>query len=391
MAIARQIKEANMQKALFITTVSGTLRAFLLPFAEHFRSQGWVVDGMAQGIEDCSFCRNRFDRVWEVNWSRNPLDFNNFINTPRKIREIVLKEQYDIIHVHTPVAAFITRLALRKTRKKGQSKIIYTAHGFHFYKGAPAYKNAVFIFLEKIVGRWTDYLVVINREDEAAADKYKLVATDNLVYMPGIGVNSSFYDPDKVSDNDIKKLGNELRLKPEDKFFLMVGEFIPRKRHRDLLEAFSFINNPHIHLVFAGTGSLMEPMKDLADKQGIGANVHFLGYRNDIPVLMRASLATVLPSEQEGLPRCAMESLSLGVPVIATNIRGTSELLAEGAGIAYEVGDIEGLTNAMQYIINNPATAKEMGKVGRTQVLEKYELGKIIQMHEQLYSRALQK
>ena len=134
----------------------------------------------------------------------------------------------------------------------------------------------------------------------------------------------------------------------------------------------------------------MEPMKDLAIKKGIGANVHFLGYRNDIPVLMRASLATILPSEQEGLPRCAMESLSLEVPVIATNIRGTSELLADGAGIVYQVGDIEGLANAMQYIINNPSTAQEMGRVGRKAVLEEYDLGIIIQMHEQLYNRALQ-
>ena len=390
MAIVRQIKEANMPKVLFVTTVSGTLRAFLLPIAEHFRSQGWVVDGMAQGIADCSICRNSFDRVWEVNWSRNPLDYNNFINAPRRIQKIVLEEQYDIIHVHTPVAAFITRLALRKTRKKGQSKIIYTAHGFHFYKGAPAYKNAVFIFLEKIAGQWMDYLVVINREDEFAAVKYKLAASDNIVYMPGIGVDSSFYCPGKVSDQDVEKLRDELRLKPEDKIFLMVGEFIPRKRHRDLIEAFSFINNPHIHLVFAGVGQLMEPMKDLAIKKGIGANVHFLGYRNDIPVLMRASLATILPSEQEGLPRCAMESLSLEVPVIATNIRGTSELLADGAGIVYQVGDIEGLANAMQYIINNPSTAQEMGRVGRKAVLEEYDLGIIIQMHEQLYNRALQ-
>jgi hypothetical protein len=182
-----------MPKALFVTTVSGTLRAFLLPFAEHFRSQGWIVDGMAQGIADCSTCTNSFDRVWEVNWSRNPLDFNNFIKTPRRVQEVVLEEQYDIVHVHTPVAAFITRLALKGARKKGRLKIVYTAHGFRFYKGAPAYKNAIFISLEKIAGRWTDYQVVINKEDEAAAVKHKIVSPEHLVYMPGIGVDTSFY------------------------------------------------------------------------------------------------------------------------------------------------------------------------------------------------------
>jgi glycosyltransferase involved in cell wall biosynthesis len=379
-----------MPKVLFVTTVSGTLRAFLLPFAEHFRSQGWVVDGMAQGITDCSICRNSFDRVWEVNWSRNPLEFNNFIETPKRVKEVVLEEQYDIVHVHTPVAAFITRLALRKARKNGRPKIVYTAHGFHFYKGAPAYKNAVFLFLEKIAGRWTDYLIVINKEDKSAAVKHKILSADHLVYMPGIGVDASFYAPEKVSDEDIEKLRKALKLKPDDKVFLMVGEFISRKRHRDLLEAFSYIRDPHIHLVFAGVGPLMEEMKNLANKKGIGSNVHFLGYRNDIPILMRTSLATILPSEQEGLPRCAMESLSLGVPVIATDIRGTRELVETGGGKLFKVGDIEGLRDAMQYIIDNPEAAQEMGRVGRKQVLEKYELSKIIEMHEALYYRALE-
>jgi glycosyltransferase involved in cell wall biosynthesis len=169
----------------------------------------------------------------------------------------------------------------------------------------------------------------------------------------------------------------------------MVGEFISRKRHRDLLEAFSHIRHSHIHLVFAGIGPLMEEMKDLVSEKGIGSNVHFLGYRNDIAVLMRASLATILPSELEGLPRCAMESLSLGVPIIATDIRGTRELLETGGGKLFKVGDIEGLTDAMEYFIENPAAAQNMGIRGRKKVLEKYELGKIIQMHEELYNRAL--
>ena len=112
-----------------------------MPFAEHFRKQGWDVDGMAQGISKCSICRNSFDRVWDVYWSRNPLDLNNFIKTPQKIQQVVRNEQYDIIHVHTPIAAFITRLALRNLRKQGKPKIVYTAHGFHFYKGAPVFSN----------------------------------------------------------------------------------------------------------------------------------------------------------------------------------------------------------------------------------------------------------
>ena len=138
-----------MPKVLFVTTVSGTLRAFLLPFAEHFRSQGWVVDGMAQGITDCSICRNSFDRVWEVNWSRNPLEFNNFIETPKRVKEVVLEEQYDIVHVHTPVAAFITRLALRKAEKNGRPKLYTQLTDFIFIRVPQPIRMLYFFFWRK--------------------------------------------------------------------------------------------------------------------------------------------------------------------------------------------------------------------------------------------------
>jgi len=377
-------------KVLIVTTVPNTIRAFLLPFASYFRGKGWIVDAAANGI--CGFNEfvEVFDKIWEIPWSRNPLDLNNFLSAPRVIREIVKQGDYDIVHVHTPIAAFITRWALRKERRSNNLKVIYTAHGFHFIKGAPRFKNFLFIILEKLTGKWTDYLIVINKDDYDAALKYRLINSANLLYIPGIGLDIRYYDPDTVSVDDVEKVRNELGLGDDDKYFLMIGEFNKNKCQSESVRALSRLNDPTIHIVFAGEGSTMSSVRELAKDLGIADRIHLLGYRKDIPRLLKGSLALLLTSRREGLPRCILEAMSLEVPVIATDIRGSRELLADGAGILYQPGNIENLMKAMDYIINNPEEAGIMGSIGRKQVMEMYELGMIIRLHESLYERVWQ-
>jgi glycosyltransferase involved in cell wall biosynthesis len=369
--------------------VPDTLRAFLLPFASYFRKKGWTVDAAAAGIYRYEECINVFDKVWEVPWTRNFLDLNNLFSASRVIREIVKQGNYDIVHVHTPIAAFITRWALRKERKRNL-KVIYTAHGFHFIKGGPRFKNFFFIVLEKLAGRWTDYLVVINKDDHESALKYRLINSANLLYIPGIGLDIRYYDPDTVSVDDVEKVRNELGLGDDDKYFLMIGEFNKNKCQSESVRALSRLNDPTIHIVFAGEGSTMSSVRELAKDLGIADRIHLLGYRKDIPRLLKGSLALLLTSRREGLPRCILEAMSLEVPVIATDIRGSRELLADGAGILYQPGNIENLMKAMDYIINNPEEAGIMGSIGRKQVMEMYELGMIIRLHESLYERVWQ-
>lgn len=378
-----------MKRLLIVTTVASTLRAFLLPFACHFRAQGWQVDATAQGISNNQEYLKTFDRIWEVEWSRNPFAAQNLMKAPQRLREVVNQGNYNLVHVHTPVAAFVTRYALNSFRQQKQLKIIYTAHGFHFYQGGNPIKNAAFLGLEKIAGSWTDYLVVINREDEAAAKQYCLLAPERIRYMPGIGVDLNHYSPDAVSDEALNRIRVELRLSPETPLFLSVAEFIPRKRHRDILVALSHLSRPQVHLAFAGTGRLMEEMQQLAIELNIKEQVHFLGRRQDIPALMRASVATVLVSEQEGLPRCVMESLCMETPAIGTRIRGTQDLLANGCGLLVDVGDHEGLAQAMAWILDHPEEARMMGRAARKQIAN-YDLQHILKLHEYLYADALQ-
>ena len=378
-----------MNRILFVTTIPGTLRAFLLPFAQHFRAKGWQVDAMAQGISNCAKCLHSFDRVWEVEWSRNPLDPQNLIIAPPQIRLAIAQQDYDIVHVHTPVAAFVTRYALNNLRQQGRPKVIYTAHGFHFYRGGKPLKNLSFLALEKLAGRWTDYLVVINREDEEAAKHYGIVPTERVCYTPGIGVDTDYYSPGNVPEAEVVRVRQELGLSPETPLFLSIAEFNPGKRHQDILKAFARLGRSEVHLAFAGTGPLMEQMQLLASELGIQNQVHFLGYRQDIPALIRASTATLLASEREGLPRSVMESLCLEIPVIGTQTRGIRDLLEGDCGLIVKLGDVEELAEAMARILNRPEEAKMMGKRGRER-MKGYEVRQIIKLYDRLYNRALE-
>lgn len=377
-----------MTKLLIVTTISETINAFLRPYACHFRSKGWIVDGLTRETSKSHLDRHLFNTIWPVEWSRNPLNPRHLLQTASQVRRIVEQLDYDLVHVHTPVAAFVTRYALQPLRRRGRPAVIYTAHGFHFFRGGSRLRNAIFLCLEKLAGQWTDYLVVINQEDAEVARNQRIVPPERVRYMPGIGIDLAFYNPDTLADSEVARIRRELQLTPSEKVLLMIAEFVPRKRHQDVLHAFAAIQQTDAHLVLAGDGPLLEPMRRLAATLGLSNRVRFLGQRQDIPVLIRASAATILPSAQEGLPRSVMESLSLATPVIGSNIRGTRDLLATGGGILVDVGDVQGLARAMAWILENPTHAQAMGRQGRAQMAQ-YDLRRIIALHEELYTQAL--
>lgn len=377
-----------MKRLLMIATVPPTLWGFLAPFAEHFRSLGWRVDGMANQINQSQACREVFDQVWDVAWSRNPLDAKNILQGSKTVRDIVASNQYDLVHVHTPVAAFVCRFALRNLPSDKKPSIIYTAHGFHFHRGGNVIRNLLFIALEKIAGLWTDFLVVINREDFVAAEKYRIVKKGRVVYMPGIGVDTQKYNKLVVDQIQLSRLREELKLTKESRVFLMIAGFDPGKRHGDILRAFAALQRLDVHLLLAGSGSLENAMKELAVTLGVSDNVHFLGFRSDIPTLITLSEGVILPSEREGLPRSLMEAMCLGKPCIGADIRGIRDLLGEGRGLLVKVGDLKGFQVAMEWILDHSDLAATMAEKGKRSMID-HDLHKVIQLHENLYEEAL--
>lgn len=374
-----------MPKLLVVTTVPITIRSFLLPFVKHFRSLGWQVDGMAQGISADQECVATCDRIYDIQWSRNVFDPRNLLAGVSRVKEVVAKENYDLVHVHTPIAAFVTRYALKDFKK---TKVIYTAHGFHFYRGGSAVKNAIFLGLEKLAGKWTDFLVTINQEDEAAAKKHNFLPAERIYYTCGIGVDTEYYASGKVNPEDITQVRQELALSDHDTLLLAIAEFTPRKRHRDLLNALVKVANPQVHLALAGEGPMKQELEALTKELGIEQQVHFLGYRNDIPTLIQAADAVLLVSQQEGLPRSIMEAMCLNTPVIGSNIRGTQDLLENGCGLLVELGDTDALAKAMIQVVKDPDSLAAMAAKAQVEMAS-YDLKKIIQQYSDIYQLAL--
>jgi glycosyltransferase involved in cell wall biosynthesis len=375
------------RKLLMVTTVASTLNAFLLPFADHFRSRGWTVDAAAADITGDLTCASHFDRTWEVGWSRSPLTIAN-VGAIRTVRRVVRAGGYDLVHVHTPVAGFVTRYALREARRAGGPMVVYTAHGLHSYPGGRPLSNAVFCALERLAGRWTDAMVVINRDDAAYALRHHLTGRGVLLHMPGIGVDLIEYARDSIDAADVAAARSDVGLESTDRMLLMAAEFNPRKRHADALRAFARLQEPDARLVLVGEGPLRERMIRLASELGITRRVRFPGRRSDMPALLVGSAALVLPSVREGLPRVVLEAMAAGTPVIGCRIRGTSELLEGGCGLLFEPGDVEGLTAAMRSVLDDGFEAEARARLARERV-EAYALPRVLELHEELYERLL--
>lgn len=340
---------------------------------------------MAQGLSSDPECVAACDRVWDIQWSRNPLDPRNLLAGISRVQDIVALEDYDLVHVHTPIAAFVTRYALKDFPK---TKVIYTAHGFHFYHGGSPIKNAIFRGLEKLAGAWTDHLITINREDETAAKKYSFLPTEKIHYTRGIGVDTNHYASSQVSEADILQIRQELNLSSTDSLLLSIAEFTPRKRHRDMLNALAKLKYPQVHLALAGEGPIRQEMEELARELGIEKQVHFLGFRKDIPSLVKTASAVLLVSQQEGLPRSIMEAMCLATPVIGSNIRGTQDLLEDGCGLLVDLGDTDALAQAMAQIVDDSESSSIMVQKAQAKMAD-YDIKQIIQKYTEIYQLAL--
>lgn len=375
-------------KLLFVTTVPVTIRSFLLPFIAYFRSLGWQVDGMAREISADRECVAACDRVYDVEWSRNIFDPRN-LSATSWVKQVVKEGNYDLVHVHTPIAAFVTRYALKDL----PTQVIYTAHGFHFYRGGSLFKNAIFLNLEKLAGAWTDYLIVINDEDCTAAREHNFLPSERIFYTRGIGVDINYYASHHTEAKS--QVRQELNLATDDLLLLSIAEFAPRKRHRDLLNAFAKLSDLQqtdetqcVHLALAGEGPIKTEIEQLAVELGVSEKVHFLGFRRDIPTLIQAANAVILISQQEGLPRSIMEAMCLNTPVIGSDIRGTRDLLSDNCGLLVELGNTEAIARAMMRVREDSESLAKMAEKARIKIKD-YDIEQIIEQYAAIYSLAI--
>ncbi|MFI5260011.1 MAG: glycosyltransferase family 4 protein, partial [Candidatus Limnocylindrales bacterium] len=364
------------------------IRHFLLPYATHFRALGWRVDAAANGGRADEVLEEAFDHVYDLPLSRSILDVGRIVRAERAVSAL-LATGPDIIHVHTPIAGFVTRVAVRRAPTERRPAVVYTAHGFHFYEGGNPASNAAFLMAERLAGRWTDRLVVINTEDEAAALRHRIVPPDRLIRMPGIGVDTRRWSPSSVAPEDIARFREQLRIAAGVPIFLVVGELNRNKRQRDAIAALATMQHKDAQLLLAGQGSERTYLEGLAREQGVRDRVHFLGFVQDLRPVIRAATALILISRREGLARSVMEALALEVPVIASNARGNRELVGSNSGILVNVADVQGLSAAMDQLIDQPEQRRSMGLRGRERMVEGYDVEVLLRMSEDLYQGLL--
>lgn len=359
---------------LYITTVGATME-FFVPVIRELLARGHQVDIACNEMDNPvpDIYRQWNCKVHPISCTRYPLNQDNWLAI-RQIRELAEAENYDIIHCHTPIAAAFTRLACRRVRKTG-TKIFYTAHGFHFYKGAPLLNWLLYYPIEKLCAGLTDVLITINQEDYELA-KRRLKAK-SVEYVPGVGIDLDVFHPSlEVSENKRREL-----VIPEDAVVLLtVGELSQRKNQQILLQAAADI--PELYVVIAGSGPRESELKALAEQLGIKDRVKLLGYRKDIPELCAMCDIFALPSLQEGLPVALMEAMASGKTVVCSRIRGNVDLMGTQSELFFDPFNIEDCRKAILRAMQCDRAA--CGKDNREKVRH-FAIGNVVDRMLSLY------
>lgn len=306
-----------MKKALIIASVYGFIHHFERNDIKILQELGYEITVAA----NLNGYKNELDNLnvnlIHIPFQRNPFSRQN-ITAYKELNKFLKSEKIDLIHCHTPIGGVIGRIAGHKNKVQ---RIIYTAHGFHFFKGAPFINWLLYYPVEKYLSKYTDVLITINQEDYKRAQTFY---TKKVEYIPGVGI-----DTEKIKNVTVnkKEKRTELGLTEENIVLLSVGELNKNKNHSIVIKALAQINNSNIHYLICGQGNLKEELLSLIKGLNLENNVKLLGFRKDIHEICKISDVFVFPSKREGLSVALMEAISCNLPVICSNIRGNNDLI----------------------------------------------------------------
>lgn len=314
-------KEICMKKVLIVATV-GRFLGFEKNDISILKSKGYEVHCAA------NWSLNELDQMPDLDVEKHQVDFarSPFSSTNLKaycqLKRIIRDGSFEFVHCHTPVGALLTRIASRKFRRKGL-RVIYTAHGFHFFKGA-SWKNWVLFYpMEWLCSWWTDVLITINREDYSCAKQH--LHAGRVEYLHGVGIDLTRFG--NFDSDIVQKKREELGISDRDVLFLSVGELSRRKNHQVVLDALACLQAPNIRYVICGEGELREELEKQIERLHLTGKVQLLGHRQDVAELCQAADAFIFPSRQEGLPVALMEAIASRTPVFCSEIRGSTDLV----------------------------------------------------------------
>ena len=350
----------------------------------------WADDDSALSPEAMKARRKMLDdlgcRVIETASLRKIFNISELSKAYKQLKHEVETNRYEIVHTQSPIGGVICRLACRKARKLYGTKVIYAAHGFHFFKGAPLKNWLVFYNVEKYCSKFTDLLITINQEDYKNVQKFK---AKEVVYVPGAGVDTNKF---VASPDGRERIRKELGIDDETTVLLSVGELIPRKNHVEVLEALKQMKDAgkdyKIKYLIAGRGKIAKELQDKINELGLQEQVQMLGFRSDVADVFAASDIYVFPSHQEGLPVALMEAMSVGMPVVCSRIRGNVDLIEEGVGgYLFDSKDASTLVTALDRMMAKAEIDRRAMGSHNVAVMENFDKAHVNAVMRGIYSR----
>lgn len=345
---------------LFVTTISGFLQKFEMQDVKLLQDMGWEVhyaSNFNNPIYECdrAFLKENGIICHDITVQKSPLALVDNFKAFLKVLRIVKEEEIRAVHCHNPVGGLIGRLAGKFGKEKPY--VIYTAHGFHFYENAPKANWLMYYPVEKLMARYTNQLVTINREDENLAKKFRLRKHGEVVRIPGVGLDTKRFVPSHDERIEMRK---KLGLSDDTFVVLSVGELNENKNHATVIKAIAQMDVTDLKYIICGEGPGREELENLIQELGLQGQVMLCGYKHKIERYMQAADCFVFPSIREGLGMAALEAMACGLPLIAGDNRGTREYARENA-IVCESTDVSAYRDALQHLYEDANVRKALG------------------------------
>lgn len=367
-----------MKRILFISNIANKITNYTIPSITVSQDLGYEFHLAANcsGFTDDASKYNV--TMHHIDLVRNPLSLKN-IKAYRQMLDLIKEKKFDVIHCNNPIGGVLGRLCGKKAKVP---KIIYTAHGFHFYKGAPFINRTLFKWAEMWMAHYTDAIITINQEDYQAALKFKLRRSGNVYYIPGVGVDTLTI---KQADSKREEILREIGADNDSILIVSVGELNKNKNYEVIIKALGKLRDSNLHYLLCGIGVKRDELISIAKKNNIKNNIHFMGYRTDVPQLLKSCDIFVMPSLREGLSRAMMEAMSVGLPCICSKIRGNVDLIEEGkGGYLVKPNDVDEFAGIIYKVVENVELRQKMRKYN-LEAVKKYDIKNIQNIVRNVY------
>ena len=378
-----------MKRILFVTTISGFLLQFEKNDVKLLRQRGCEIH-YASNFTNPIYTFDEKELVkkevtqHQIDIEKSPAKIKKNIEAIKRLIKIIDENEIDIVHCHNPMGGVAARIAAKRSRRK--PKVIYTAHGFHFYKGAPILNWLLFYTAERWVARYTDIIVTINREDYIRAKRFRLKKNGEVYLIHGVGVDKEKFAPrPELRETKRAELGI-----PADAFHIVTAaELNENKNQKVVIEAIAALADNPIYYTICGKGPNEDKLKALVKSHGLEDRVRFLGYRTDMDEILQTADAFAFPSIREGLGVAAIEALLCNVPLIVADNRGTREYAADGENsIVCRYDAADEFAEAIERLCRDDGYREKMAGRCRESV-KKFTIEEVEKTMIKVYARAL--